>query len=173
MISKAVPICFLCLFTRAVGSWSPFGCSEALAWRVLCMVAKHDWKASTDPRVTASEFVGFLLQNGPVINLERSLKAYALIHTATQVCSLSARLDHLWPESLTLHLLWWAFFFSFFLLPVSLFPAALFCPRALHDAPLNWHHAWGPPSAGIFMLELITPRSSCGPQHRTTDVFIL
>lgn len=66
---------------------------------VLRMVAKHDWKARNNLCVTASEFVRFLLQNGPVINLERRLKADALIHTATQLCSLSARSDHLWPES--------------------------------------------------------------------------
>lgn len=58
-------------------------------------------------------------------------------------------------------------------LPVSVLPAALFCLRALHDALLIWHHAWGSPSAGIcnvFMLEFLTPHPA---GHRTTQLMCL
>lgn len=172
MISTSVPIWFLCVFTHAVGSWSPFGCSEALAW-IVCYV----WWPSMTGKLgliyvsLLVRFVWFHLQNGPVINLERSLKADALIHTATQLCSLSAWSDHLWPDSpdpaLTLVSFFWI------PLPVSVLPAALFCLRALHDALLIWHHAWGPPSAGIcnvFILEFLAPHSA---GHSTIQLMCL
>lgn len=55
--------------------------------KVQRMAASHDWQNGYDDTVRYFDLPS-CLQNGPVINLERSLKADELIRTATQLRSL-------------------------------------------------------------------------------------
>lgn len=153
MISRAVPIWFLWLFRHALGSWSPFG-EEVRPWRGVCYVwcPRFDWKASTNPCVTASDFVISFPEWAGYQPGKNSKGLCVDPHCDTAVLSVGPIGPFMtWePRPCTYSgEIIIIFIYIFFLLPVSVPPAAHFCPRALHDALLNWHHAWGPPSAGI------------------------